>query len=103
MPVKTTQVGLTLVEIKGFKVCMEETNTILGGFDCDGGDECKSNLAGSAAFVRDVKPGSDVHSILPNQRSPLENKVYHVVNILQLTVSDDCLLTARVERRSGGF
>jgi len=32
----------------------------------------------------------------------LENKGYHVVNILQLTVYDDCLLTARVERRSGG-
>ena len=80
---------------------MEETNAIFGGFDRDGGDECKSNLAGSAAFARDVKPGSDVHSILPNQRSPLENKGYHVVNILQLTVYDDCLLTARVERRSG--
>ena len=81
---------------------MEETNAIFGGFDRDGGDECKSNLAGSAAFARDVKPGSDVHSILPNQRSPLENKGYHVVNILQLTVYDDCLLTARVEMRSGG-
>ena len=81
---------------------MEETNAIFGGFDRDGGDECKSNLAGSAAFARDVKPGSDVHSILPNQRSPLENTGYHVVNILQLTVYDDCLLTARVERRSGG-
>ena len=69
----------------------------------------QSNLAGSAAFARDVKPGSDVHSILPNQRSLLENKGYrvvnnyHVVNILQLTVSDDCLLTARAERRLGGF
>ena len=81
---------------------MEETNTIPGGFDRDGGDECKSNLAGSAAFVLDVKPGGDLHSILPNPRSPLENKVYHAVNILQLTVSDDCLLTARVERRLGG-
>ena len=81
---------------------MEETNAIFGGFDRDGGDECKSNLAGSAAFARDVKPGSDVHSIIPNQRSPLENKGYHVVNILHLTVYDDCLLTARVERRSGG-
>ena len=82
---------------------MKETNTILGEFDCDGGDECKSNLAGSAASVRDVKPESDVHSILPNHRSPLEYKVYHVVNILQLTVSDDCLLTARVEKLSRGF
>ena len=34
--------------------------------DCDGGDECKSNLARSAAFVLDVKPGGDVHSILSN-------------------------------------
>ena len=82
---------------------MEETNAIFGGFDRDGGDECKSNLARSAAFARDVKPGSDVHSILPNQRPPLENKGYHVVNILQLTVSDDCLLTARAEKRSRGF
>ena len=65
---------------------MEETNAIFGGFDRDGGDECKSNLGGSAAFARDVKPGSDVHSILPNQRSPLENKGYHIVNILQLTL-----------------
>ena len=82
---------------------MEETNTILRGFDRDGGDECESNLAGSAVFVLDVKPGGDVHSILPNQRSPLEYKVDHVVNILQLTVSDDCLLTSRVEKRSRGF
>ena len=61
---------------------MEETNTILGGFDCDGGDECEGSLARSAAFVLDVKPESDVHSILPSQRSPLENNGFHVVYIL---------------------
>ena len=31
------------------------------------------NLAELAAYVRDVKPESDVHSNLPNHRSPLEN------------------------------
>ena len=30
------------------------------------------NLAELAAYVRDVKPESDVHSNLPNHRSPLE-------------------------------
>ena len=30
------------------------------------------NLAELAAYVRDVKPESDVHSNFPNQRSPLE-------------------------------
>ena len=32
------------------------------------------NLAELAAYVRDVKPESDVHSNLPNHRSPLEKK-----------------------------
>ena len=40
------------------------------------------NLAELAAYVRDVKPESDVHSILPSQRSPLENNGFHVVYIL---------------------
>ena len=31
------------------------------------------NLAELAAYVRDVKPESDVHSNLPIYRSPLEN------------------------------
>ena len=31
------------------------------------------NLAELAAYVRDVKPERDVHSNLPNHRSPLEN------------------------------
>ena len=61
---------------------MEETNARFGGFDRDGGDECKSNLAGSAAFVRDVKPRGDVHSILPTHGPLWKNKVYHAVNIL---------------------
>ena len=30
------------------------------------------NLAELAAYVRDVKPEGDVHSNLPNHRSPLE-------------------------------
>ena len=30
------------------------------------------NLAELAAYARDVKPESDVHSNLPNHRSPLE-------------------------------
>ena len=30
------------------------------------------NLAELAAYVRDVKPESDVHSNLPNHRSPQE-------------------------------
>ena len=34
-------------------------------FDCDGGDECECDRAKSAAIVRDAKPESDVHSILP--------------------------------------
>ena len=42
--------------------------------DCGRGDECECNLAKSAANVRDAKPESDVHSIHPKQRSPLENK-----------------------------
>ena len=61
------------------------------------------NLAELAAYVRDVKPGSDVHSILPNQRSPLENKGYHVVNILQLTVSDDLSSYCPCGEAFGGF
>ena len=32
------------------------------------------NLAELAAYVRDVKPESDVHSNLPNHRSPLEKQ-----------------------------
>ena len=35
------------------------------------------NLAELAAYVRDVKPESDVHSSLPNQRSPLENNGFN--------------------------
>ena len=85
---------------------MEETNAFFGNLNAMEGTNAykfEGRLARSAAIFLDVKPESDVHSILPNQRSPLENKVYHVVNILQLTVSDDCLLTARVEKRSRGF
>ena len=33
----------------------------------DGGDECEMNLAKSAAFVRDAKPESDVHSNFQNK------------------------------------
>ena len=32
------------------------------------------NLAELAAYVRDVKPESDVHSNLPNHQSPLEKR-----------------------------
>ena len=35
------------------------------------------NLAELAAYVRDVKPESDVHSNLPNHRSPLENNGFN--------------------------
>ena len=34
------------------------------------------NLAELAAYVRDVKPESDVHSNLPKQRSFLDNTVF---------------------------
>ena len=47
----------------------EGTNAMFWRFDCDGGDECEWSLAGSAAYVRDVKPESDVHSNLSKQRS----------------------------------
>ena len=50
--------------------------------DCGGGDESEWNLAKSAAIVRDAKPESDVHSILPSQRSPLQNNGFHVVYTL---------------------
>ena len=35
------------------------------------------NLAELAAYVRDVKPESDVHSNLPKQRSPLEDNGFN--------------------------
>ena len=44
---------------------VEGMNAMFWRFDCDGGDECEWSLAGSAAYVRDVKPESDVHSNLP--------------------------------------
>ena len=37
------------------------------------------------------------------RKNPLGNNGFHVVYVLQLTVSDDCLRTARVERRLGGY
>ena len=47
---------------------------MLWRFDCNGGDECEWCHAKSAAYVRDAKPEGDVHSNLPKQRSPLENR-----------------------------
>ena len=35
------------------------------------------NLAELAAYVRDVKPESDVHSNLPKQKSPLEDNGFN--------------------------
>ena len=35
------------------------------------------NLAELAAYVRDVKPESDVHSNLPNHRSPPEDNGFN--------------------------
>ena len=46
---------------------MEGTNTMFWRTDCDGGDECGWSLAKSAAFVRDAKPESDVHSNFQNK------------------------------------
>ena len=37
------------------------------------------NLAELAAYVRDVKPESDVHSNLPNHRSPLDKTMVSMV------------------------
>ena len=42
------------------------------------------NLAELAAYVRDVKPESDVHSNLPNHRSPLEKTIVSMLQFLQL-------------------
>ena len=47
---------------------------MLWRFDCNGGDECEWCHAKSAAYVRDAKPEGDVHSNLPKQRSPLDNR-----------------------------
>ena len=57
---------------------LEGINTMFWRSDCGGGDESEWNLAKSAAIVRDAKPESDVHSILPKQRSPLENTGFKV-------------------------
>ena len=49
------------------------------------------NLAELAAYVRDVKPESDVHSNLPNHRSPLENNGFNpAVFIENNTEGDKC-------------
>ena len=49
------------------------------------------NLAELAAFVRNVKPESDVHSNLPNYRSPLENNGFKpAVFIESNTEGDKC-------------
>ena len=49
------------------------------------------NLAELAAYVRDVKPESDVHSNLPNHRSPLENSGFKpAVSIENNTEGDKC-------------
>ena len=42
------------------------------------------NLAELAAYVRDVKHESDVHSNLPNHRSPLEKTTVSMLQFLQL-------------------
>ena len=42
------------------------------------------NLAELAAYVRDVKPESDVHSNLPNHMSPLEKATVSMLQFLQL-------------------
>ena len=39
------------------------------------------NLAELAAYVRDVKPESDVHSNLPNHRSPLEKTTVSMLHL----------------------
>ena len=39
------------------------------------------NLAELAAYVRDVKPESDVHSNLPNHRSPLEKQWFNAADV----------------------
>ena len=49
---------------------------MLWRFDCDGGDECEWNLAKSAAFVRDAKPESDVHSNFQNKGPLWKTKVF---------------------------
>ena len=54
------------------------------------------NLAELAAYVRDVKPESDVHSNLPNHRSPLEK------NLLQISSrSVPCCAPFRIANDSG--
>ena len=58
---------------------LEGINTMFWRSDCGGGDESEWNLAKSAAIVRDAKPESDVHSILPKQRSPVENTGFKAI------------------------
>ena len=48
-------------------------------------------LAELAAFVRDVKPESDVHSNLPNHMSPLEEATVSMLQFLQQASSSDQL------------
>ena len=59
------------------------------------------NLAELAAYVRDVKPVSDVHSNLPSHRSPLEKSKEHIglkaSSSDQLTFWPDESLSARRE------
>ena len=47
------------------------------------------NLAELAAYVRDVKPESDVHSNLPNHRSPLENNGFNPVVFTENNTEED--------------
>ena len=45
------------------------------------------NLAELAAYVRDVKPESDVHSNLPNHRSPLENNGFNPAVFIEINTA----------------
>ena len=63
---------------------MEGTNAMFWRFELPWRGRMLMNLAELAAYVRDVKPESDVHSNLPNHRSPLEKAMVSMPQFLQL-------------------
>ena len=56
---------------------MEGTNAMFWRFELPWRGRMLKYLAELAAYVRDVKPDSDVHSNLPKQRSPLEDNGFN--------------------------
>ena len=52
------------------------------------------NLAELAPYVRDVKPESDVHSNLPNHRSPLEKTMVSMLQMCLPLVRNQLLITS---------